>query len=762
MHLTELKLRAARAAFADRASPPALEHRLGDVALRPHQLRALELVRAQIARHGGCLLAEDVGRGKTFIALALAQRHRAPLVVIPAALRDSWTLAMRRSDVACTLVTHEALSRGSIVSPSHDLVIVDESHHFRTLATRRYAALAVIAARAPVLLLSATPLQNRDRDLAAQLALFLGSSALARPAAELATHVVRSASTSDDFLPASAPPRWITAGADDGTVLRALLALPPPPRALDAGDAGALRAISLVRAWASSRAALVSALSTRRRIAVALEQSAAAGRIPFRRELRGWPGSDDSVQLGLVPFLAPSALPGPAADALHRAAGAELRALDRLRRMLRETPDPDIARADALRETVTRHHGRSILAFSEMASTVRSYFARLRSIGGVGMLTSHESRIGSGSIPRRELLALFAPSAQGAVPPHARERVTLLITTDLLAEGLNLQDASVVVHLDLPWNPARLAQRVGRVRRPGGAAEVFTYLVAPPARATVLLAVEARLRRKLRRAERVIGATSDVLPVLAPGSCEAALHPARAEPPLGAAQLENDIARLRAGWSRAASSRVCSRPIVAATEAPFDGYLVALAGGGMLASRGGRIARSARARHVLLLAAGGTASPVSPRQAGAVLRAARRALDREQLVRACGVGVPGTPVAGTIASLLQRGPRHDRAACAMLAHELRSTLASGIPLGAERALDSLARARPAESGDAGRILREALAIVRAAPSRVDPSAGERPGPDSIRAVIVLRPARHPASPAEPGSPRGSCTMRLRP
>ena len=40
----------------------------------------------------------------------------------------------------------------------------------------------------------------------------------------------------------------------------------------------------------------------------------------------------------------------------------------------------------------------------------------------------------------------------------------VLIATDLLSEGLNLQDAARVVHYDLPWSPARLAQRVGRMR----------------------------------------------------------------------------------------------------------------------------------------------------------------------------------------------------------------------------------------------------------------------------------------------------------
>src|SRR6202022_665380 len=125
---------------------------------------------------------------------------------------------------------------------------------------------------------------------------------------------------------------------------------------------------------------------------------------------------------------------------------------------------------------------------------------------------AREARIASGRITREELLARFAPVAQHARSHAPHETVTLLLATDLLSEGVNLQDATVVVHLDLPWNPARLAQRVGRVRRPGGAGTVRTYLLAPPTSAAVLLDANARLRRKLEAAERIVGTSIPVLP----------------------------------------------------------------------------------------------------------------------------------------------------------------------------------------------------------------------------------------------------------
>src|SRR5205814_7382602 len=115
-------------------------------------------------------------------------------------------------------------------------------------------------------------------------------------------------------------------------------------------------------------------------------------------------------------------------------------------------------------------------------------------MSGVAALTAHGGRVAGGRISRREVLAQFTPSATSGVVPAAY-RIRLLVTTDVLSEGLDLQRASVVVHLDLPWNPARLEQRVGRVRRLGSVHnEVFVYVIAPPASSVRLLRGESRLR----------------------------------------------------------------------------------------------------------------------------------------------------------------------------------------------------------------------------------------------------------------------------
>ena len=638
-----------------------------------------------MSRDGGCLLADDVGQGKTYVALAIARRYSRPLVVAPAALRSTWADAMRRAEVPCAFASHEELSRGRRPRGPADIIIVDESHHFRSTSAKRYAVLAELSAGVRLLLLSATPLQNRVRDLAAQVALFRGGCAFALDAMALASFVVRGASGDSGALPSVAPPTWIHPAADDGAVLEAILALPAPARPADGGDAGVLRTIGLVRAWASSGAALRATIRRRRRIAVAIEQSAAEGLLPTRRELLAWQGGEDAIQLTLAPVVVSGSADATRIADLLDAVSSEHAALTRLDRVFADGVDPDDARAKVLLGIRAAHPGERVLAFTELASTARAYFARLRNAPGVGLLTASDARIASGRLPRDALLSRFAPRARGVAAPAERECVSLLITTDLLSEGVNLQDASVVVHLDLPWNPARLAQRVGRVRRPGGCATVHAYLVAPPARADLLLDVEQRLRRKLAEAVGTIGAGIQIMPRLA---SESTSQPAD----VGRAALLGETAERVAGWWRPGSrvSRRVPRAIVSGVECAERGWLAALDDGRLLASINDAPADTdcSVARAVRLC--DGAPRALASGEANEALSRCDRWLTAERVAHDSG-SAPVTLALDVeldrrIARALERAPRYLRPAIAGLASRLVAGLGACRSLGAERAL----------------------------------------------------------------------------
>ncbi|MDB4911579.1 MAG: hypothetical protein JWO39_2402, partial [Gemmatimonadetes bacterium] len=485
---------------------------LGSVRLHAHQQSAVDRLRDLLRGHRGALLADEAGLGKTYVAAALMREAARPLLVIPAALRIMWRDALAAAGVRATTISYSALSRGKLPNGDFDLLVLDEAHHARTASTLRYAALASLAARAQVLLLTATPVHNRRAELAALFALFLGARAYTMSDAGLATLIVRRERTDIAHaiaIPDAPAPEWI-AVRDDGSLLSELLSLPPPLPPSDGGVGGALLTWSLLRQWASSRGALAGAL--RRRIArgIALESALAEGRYPDRRELRAWSSVDDAIQLAFPQLVA---APVAAADALHARVQEHLAAVRALLARMRSDEGVDAARAQAIRDVRARHPGEKVLVFSQYADTVNALFSELRGVRGVAALSARGGRIASGRLSRQETLERFAPRATCVPPPSDTERIDLLLTTDLASEGLNLHDASVVVHLDLPWTPARLEQRVARSRRIGALhARTHSYALAPPADAEMVLAVERRLRQKLRTMEEVIGSTGAVLP----------------------------------------------------------------------------------------------------------------------------------------------------------------------------------------------------------------------------------------------------------
>src|SRR6476661_1131110 len=159
--------------------------RLGEITLMPHQRDAITRLRSALERFGGALLADDVGLGKTFVALGVAREYPRTHVLAPAALVPMWHSAITRA--AATQVTVHSLHGFSKpqktgasqalgdLSAHRELLIIDEAHYLRNHATARYRAVSLFASGRDVLLLSATPVHNATSDLRNMLGLFAGS-----------------------------------------------------------------------------------------------------------------------------------------------------------------------------------------------------------------------------------------------------------------------------------------------------------------------------------------------------------------------------------------------------------------------------------------------------------------------------------------------------------------------------------------------------------------------------------------------------------
>lgn len=510
----------ATAAFQPAPADPLPTHRLGSITLHPHQQEAVTRVQSALAKHRGALLADAVGLGKTYVALATANRFDHAHIIAPAALLPMWKDALRHCGCHhASLHSLHTLSRRPVARctlAGACLVIVDEAHHLRTRNTLRYANAALFTAGKTVLLLSATPLHNRPRDIRNILALFLGHRADSADDTLLGEVVIRRTTgvAASGALPVVRE-HTPFAIASNPAVLECLLTLPPPLPTRDGAPASALVRLGLLRAWCSSDAALTSTIRQRQLRGEALLHSLVHGRYPSAPELRSWITGHDAIQLGFAELLAPAARHDVAP--FIRTLTAHLDALQNLLQLHTRSARADGERIAQLRALLVEGHeaiargsrptAPPMIAFSQFASTVHALHRALGDLAGIARLTATGGHIASGPIGRNELLAQFAPRAHERPPPPAHQHIQLLLTTDLLSEGVNLQDAGRLIHLDLPWTDAARTQRVGRLARlasPHKAIDVFTF--APPPGIDATLRIVETLARKARDTSRVVGA----------------------------------------------------------------------------------------------------------------------------------------------------------------------------------------------------------------------------------------------------------------
>jgi hypothetical protein len=199
---------------------------------------------------------------------------------------------------------------------------------------------------------------------------------------------------------------------------------------------------------------------------------------------------------------------------------ADLTVLRDFRLRLADADDTKLAKLIEL--LAARAPPRRTIVFSEFRDTAEFLWLTARDRLQTGLITGSEAYLGRERWSRAEVIRRFAPRANHAAMPSTAEAVYILFATDVLAEGLNLQDADAVVSYDLPWNPVRLIQRAGRIDRIGSPHEqVVVYNFVPDREFDELLGLVRRLRRKLRGLRSAVGQET---PILEPDELAAAFY----------------------------------------------------------------------------------------------------------------------------------------------------------------------------------------------------------------------------------------------
>lgn len=494
---------------------PADEQWIPPAWLLPHQPDAAKRVAGSLEMFGGALLCDAVGLGKTYTGLAVATRYEAVVVSAPAILVPQWRHVSGQLGVPITIVSHESLSRRSAL-PRADLMIVDEAHWFRNPRTVRYDTLARQTRAAHLLLMTATPVVNRPRDLLNLLRLFASDHVFAAygirslteavvrrggpsPAAGITPVIIaRSPDTAGvhpQLIPRQTDRPVLTPAPIDEDILERVtqtigrLQFP----SFENSTAAALLRLHLFHRLASSVPACIESLQ---RHCTYLNHAIDAGRRGTklsRRVSRKLFTFEDESQLEFE-LLQRHATSVPTADL-----ECERRRITELLSALGNKPtSPKISALHRLLiqrgESGPSH---KTIVFTSAVSTALAIAAQLR-WDRTAIVTGLGARIASGPLPVSVVLSWFAPRALDKTPPPAHARIDVLVATDMASEGLNLQDADAVVHFDLPWNPLRLQQRIGRVARLGSEhSDVEIWWFAPPPLLEQHLQMRNRILHKL-------------------------------------------------------------------------------------------------------------------------------------------------------------------------------------------------------------------------------------------------------------------------
>lgn len=148
------------------------------------------------------------------------------------------------------------------------------------------------------------------------------------------------------------------------------------------------------------------------------------------------------------------------------------------------------------------HSGEKVLVFTQFADTVHYLESELR-VRGITRMAG----VTGGSPDPTGLAWRFSPvSNEKRQQVSGEDELRVLVATDVLSEGQNLQDCSIVVNYDLPWAIIRLVQRAGRVDRIGQKSEkIFCNSFLPADGVERIIRLRGRVRQRLRENSEVVG-----------------------------------------------------------------------------------------------------------------------------------------------------------------------------------------------------------------------------------------------------------------
>ncbi|WP_323677568.1 helicase-related protein [Halorubellus sp. PRR65] len=225
-------------------------------------------------------------------------------------------------------------------------------------------------------------------------------------------------------------------------------------------------------------------------------------------EIRQWLHEHDAGTLPEVPEDERSPVLYPRSD-LEEVVGATAEFYEAVF-ALQEFRDPKI---DRLADVLERHD-RKVLIFTQYRGTADYVYRTLRDDPNSPLTAANSAVVKGGDDNKQQVIERFAPEASGyqqTLAESGESELQYVVATDTLSEGVNLQDVHVVVNYDLPWNPMRIVQRVGRIDRIGSTEEKFVHNFYPDGDIEAAIKLLKRLQAKINDIALIVGKENNIL-----------------------------------------------------------------------------------------------------------------------------------------------------------------------------------------------------------------------------------------------------------
>lgn len=547
-----------------------------------YQLEAVADAESKLKKHGGVFLSDVVGLGKTLIASMLAAKlQKKVLVFSPPHLIDYWEDTLREFRVPAKVVSSGRLGN---VSPEefkdYSIVIIDEAHRFRNEETKSYENLHLICKGKKVVLITATPYNNRPSDIKSQLLLFQNRYSSTIPGVtnleeffkrlekkikqvdrkknpekfkkvlkecgrEIRTKILRYVMVrrtrkevekffKEDLkaqgvsFPKVKPPKKVYYLLDkeldklyDKTIeiiknlsyaryrpaiyLKTKLKENDPEFLSQMNLSGLMKTLLLKRlesSFEAFRKSLDRFLKSHEKFLRMFEKR---GGVYVSKEVDVYELLEEDNLDELLELVEEGKVKEYSKEELSPDFYENLKSDTERIRILRNEwyrikEDPKLNKfLDLLNgKDSTLGKAKKILIFTEFSETAEYLGRELKkNFGNCVLVYSSKSK----PSVRKEIIANFDPNVK-----DKRDNVRFLVTTDVLAEGVNLHRSNVIVNYDIPWNPTKVLQRVGRINRIGTSfKEIYIYNFFPVGTTEKELGLEAAAVAKLQAFHEALG-----------------------------------------------------------------------------------------------------------------------------------------------------------------------------------------------------------------------------------------------------------------